>query len=93
MRKFKLFSKDISSFLEASRSFLKPPSLTDTVNDKPGSSRTNIIFLTTRCNFDCEYCYEKDKREQLDYQKDITVAEIDTFLKEIAEREKGINTG
>lgn len=91
MRNYKVLSKEIDDFIFSSRDFLKPPKLKAYPGEEKGP-RTNIIFLTTRCNFDCEYCYEKEKREDLSYQKDVTKEEIDLFLEEIAEREKGITS-
>lgn len=57
--------------------------------DKLGSQRTNIIYLNTDCNLRCEYCYESDSRNGLPDQVNITPQEIDNFLLDVCEREKG----
>lgn len=44
---------------------------------------TNVVYLTTRCNLNCEYCYENDSRESLVKQKDCTEEQFDIFLTEI----------
>jgi sulfatase maturation enzyme AslB (radical SAM superfamily) len=50
--------------------------------------KTNIIYLTTRCDFSCQYCYERTIRETQDFQhKDVTEKDIDEFLDEIEQRE------
>ena len=51
--------------------------------------RTNVIYLNTDCNLRCEYCYEDDSRNGLPDQQILTTIDIDNFLNEIAEREKG----
>jgi len=63
--------------------------LKKTHSDKPGSQRTNIIYLNTDCNLRCEYCYESDSRNGLPDQVKITTEEINNFLLEICDREKG----
>lgn len=57
------------------------------VTDKEGKQRTNVIYLTTACNLRCEYCYEKDSREGLPDQANLTFDKIDQFLEEIVSRE------
>ena len=50
--------------------------------------RTNIIYLTTHCNLDCSYCYERDNRNAAGFKhKVVTTAEIDTFVDEVSTRE------
>ena len=61
-------------------------------NDEVGTTRTNVVYLNTDCNLRCEYCYEKDSREGLPDQADCSKEQIDSFLKEIQEREKGMNS-
>jgi sulfatase maturation enzyme AslB (radical SAM superfamily) len=65
----------------------KSPDLITINNDKQGEQRTNIIYLTTACNLRCEYCYEKDSREGLPDQINLTIEDIDKFLDEITQRE------
>jgi len=48
---------------------------------------TNNIYLTTRCNFACEYCYEKRNREEPSYLRDATRKDIEDFFKCVVERE------
>lgn len=51
-------------------------------------AKTNIIYLTTRCNLDCTYCYERNKRNEPGFQhQDLTKEEIDTYIKDINRRE------
>ena len=63
-----------------------------TINDKTGQQRTNIIYLTTACNLRCEYCYEKNSREGLEDQINLTTDQIDSFFDEILEREKDVKS-
>lgn len=60
--------------------------------DKEGQFRTNVIYLNTNCNLRCGYCYEKDSREGLEDQANCTEEMIDSFIDEIHEREKGLNS-
>jgi len=51
--------------------------------------RVNVIYLTTRCNLDCDYCYEKVNRDADGFKhKDITKEEIDNFIMDIEQREQ-----
>ena len=46
--------------------------------------KTNIIYLTTRCNLECEYCYESNKRNQPDFKHySVTKQQIDDFVEEL----------
>ena len=54
------------------------------------NQRTNVIYVNTDCNLRCEYCYEKASREGLPDQVNLTKDQIDEFLEEIVEREKGV---
>jgi MoaA/NifB/PqqE/SkfB family radical SAM enzyme len=60
------------------------------INDKSGDQRTNVIYINTDCNLRCEYCYESNSREGLPDQINCTPQDIDRFLGEICEREKGL---
>ena len=47
-------------------------------------AKTNIIYLTTRCNLRCDYCFEAGKREVNPVpQKDTTIERMDEFIAEI----------
>lgn len=49
---------------------------------------TNIIYLTTKCNLDCSYCYEANKRKAPGFKHfNVTTEQIDEFVKELEERE------
>ena len=52
--------------------------------------RVNVLYLTTRCNLKCDYCYELNSRNV--YKKDLTEEDIDDFLDEISKREKGLSS-
>lgn len=67
-------------------------SLQKNVDDKEGTTRTNIVYLNTDCNLRCEYCYEKNSREGLPDQANCSKEQIDSFLEEINQREKGMNS-
>lgn len=62
------------------------------VEDKEGDQRTNVIYLTTACNLRCEYCYEQSSREGLPDTINLTTDQIDDFLQEIYDREKGLSS-
>lgn len=47
----------------------------------------NIIYITTSCNFKCQYCYEEEDRNKLETQKTLSKKEIDDTLYKIIERE------
>lgn len=50
---------------------------------------TNVFHITTRCNLDCTYCYEKRNRDQEGFEHhESTKHEADKFLKEVFESEK-----
>jgi len=66
----------------------KKPSVS--ISDKSGDQRTNVIYINTDCNLRCEYCYEGSSREGLPDQINCTPKDIDIFLNEICEREKGL---
>jgi sulfatase maturation enzyme AslB (radical SAM superfamily) len=52
--------------------------------------RTNVIYLTTLCNLNCSYCYERKNRETKGFvHKTITSAEINAFVDEVSTREEG----
>jgi len=54
--------------------------------------RVNVLYLTTKCNLKCDYCFEGDRRASLDNQRSLMTEDIDMFLDEIAEREKGVTS-
>ena len=43
----------------------------------------NVIYVTEDCNFDCDYCYEGNRKKRVF----ITKEEIDRFMKEICEQD------
>lgn len=55
---------------------------------------TNVIYLTTRCNLDCSYCYERQNRLEPSFlHKDVTKEEVHDFINEIVDREAdGVST-
>lgn len=52
----------------------------------------NLFYLTEECNMNCEYCYEKESRENKDKLKTSTREEIDDFITDMIERESGSNS-
>ena len=55
--------------------------------------KTNIIYLTTKCNLECEYCYESHKRNQPDFKHyTVTEEQIDEFIAELEENEGDIQS-
>lgn len=53
-----------------------------------GEVRTNVIYLTTHCNLDCSYCYERENRNVAGFKhRIVTSSEIDEFVEEVSERE------
>lgn len=49
---------------------------------------TNIIYLTTDCNLDCDYCYEAIKRHAPDFEHfKVTEQAIDEYIEELELRE------
>jgi len=62
------------------------------VEDKKFEQKCNILYITTVCNFECEYCYEKKDRDKQGFKhKTITKKEIDNFITEMIEREDAAN--
>lgn len=54
-------------------------------------TRTNVIYLTTKCNLDCSYCYERKNRMSDGFKhRESTVDDIHIFIDEVAEREIGV---
>lgn len=50
--------------------------------------KCNILYITTLCNLDCDYCYERKDRETPGFKhKTVTKEEIFDFLNEIKARE------
>ncbi len=45
----------------------------------------NVIYITTACDFNCDYCYERKNRNQLERNKSISYKEIDNFLANLQE--------
>jgi len=56
--------------------------------DKIDTQKVNIVYLTTKCNLECEYCYESNKRNQPDFvHYTVTKDQIDDFISELEKRE------
>lgn len=55
--------------------------------------RTNVIYLTTKCNLDCDYCYESvvTKKEGF-VHVDITTSQIDEFVSEMEINEPDVDS-
>ena len=53
------------------------------------NNRVNVLYLTTKCNLACDYCYEEASRLNLPDQLSVTTEDIDKYLLEISKREKG----
>lgn len=60
--------------------------------DLRNKKETNVIYLTSRCNFYCEYCFENENRKTLKKPINITEKEIDLYLDDIEWRESGLNS-
>lgn len=55
--------------------------------------RTNVIYLTTKCNLDCSYCYERRNRLTEGFvHKEATKEDVHLFIDELVEREDDINS-
>lgn len=53
--------------------------------------RTNVIYLTTKCNMACEYCYEGNGEEDYDLKEAfLTNEQIDEFVDEMEKMEGSI---
>ena len=53
----------------------------------------NVIYLTTRCNLNCDYCYEKIKRDEQNFEhRDISLSEIKDFIYDIECRENDVSS-
>lgn len=52
------------------------------------SQKTNILYLTTRCNLECIYCYESKKRNSPEFEHfAVTEEQIDEFVARLEEDE------
>jgi len=57
------------------------------------NKKCNVLYITSLCNLNCDYCYEKENRDLPGFKhKTITKPEIDDFITEILEREGGAET-
>jgi len=66
--------------------------LVKSVDDKQGTTRTNVVYLNTNCNLRCEYCYEEDSREGLPDHANCSEGMLDSFLHEVHKREGDLNS-
>ena len=58
-----------------------------------GKQKVNIIYITTKCNLECEYCYESNKRNQPDFEHfTATYKQIDEFIEELERTEGDIQS-
>jgi sulfatase maturation enzyme AslB (radical SAM superfamily) len=58
-----------------------------------GEVRTNVIYLTTQCNLDCSYCYERRNRNAEGFvHRSVTSEDIDAFVDEVSVREYDSNS-
>ena len=55
-------------------------------------NRVNVLYLTTRCNMACDYCYEEASRLNLPEQINIKEDDIDKYLEEIRCRERNCSS-
>lgn len=90
--KYAISNEEIDEFFSIIPNLLKKDELQEAVEDGPLETRTNIIYLTTRCDYECEYCYELEARGDLTVGVDVDENHIDEFLKEISLREEGLNS-
>lgn len=88
--KINQFFEDIKYILSDDFNLESKLKLTKKIDDEEGLQRTNVIYLNTDCNLRCEYCYEGDSRKGLSDQVHLTSEGIDSFLKEISDREKNL---
>ena len=55
-------------------------------------NRVNVLYLTTKCNLACDYCYEEASRLGIPEQITIDRELINEYLEEIRLREKGLTS-
>jgi sulfatase maturation enzyme AslB (radical SAM superfamily) len=67
---------------------LTPKKFLNDLNGMFNKNRVNVLYLTTMCNLNCDYCYEKnpERKRQITLSKE----SCQDFLNEIADREKGL---
>lgn len=91
--KYAITNEQIDGFFDLLPDLLKKKdSLKNKVEDDEGKTRTNIIYITTRCDYECDYCYELEARKDLTIGVDVDKNQIDEFLQEISLREEGLNS-
>lgn len=61
-------------------------------NTQRNRKETNVLYLTSNCNFDCDYCFEKKNRERLKKQINASYEQINEYLDDIEWREQGYNS-
>lgn len=49
--------------------------------------KSNVLFLTSSCNLNCEYCYQLDDRMSLDKQVFISEEDVNIFFTDLLKRE------
>lgn len=56
------------------------------MNDSNEKQKVNIMFITTDCNFNCDYCYQKADREK-NKSEVMNEKDVDKFLADVCLRE------
>ena len=52
----------------------------------------HMLYVTTKCNLDCDYCYEQKDRNKLNKHKELTIPEIDEYLSQLNKIEPDVQS-